>query len=108
MNVVDIKFVGGDEILAELVGETEDTVSIKFGVYVARNPTNQDEVTLAPYMQFSEIEAKLDIEKKHILNMGTPIPSLVKMMKNKFYPSAIVTPNDDIVTSSNVSQLILE
>lgn len=98
MDIVDLKFYTGDEILAELVSDEGDTITVKHAVYVMPIPDQPSEVKLVPYLQYGSADQVLTLPKSKFV-MGKPHAGLIDMMNTKF--STIVQPK------SAVSKLIL-
>ena len=85
MKVVDIKFYGGDEILAELIEEDGDKITVKHAVFVMPVQNEPSEVNLVPYLQYGNADQEIVLDKTKLV-MGKPHKGLVDMMNNKFSP----------------------
>ena len=98
-----VKFITGQEIVAEVVEEFDDgSVTLKRMVYVLPHPTNANEMKLSPFIGFSDIETEVTFEKSKILALTPAFDALTDMMDKNFNKSAIIQPN-----KSSVSKLIL-
>ena len=99
-NVKLIKFLGGEEILAEVVSDSGTALSVKNAVRIVVIPTQADpknpQVGLAPYLQFSE-DKELTFNKSLVVTTATPVVEFVNQYNSLFggiqlATSKIITP----------------
>ena len=99
-NVKLIKFLGGEEILAEVVSDSGAALSVKNAVRIVVIPSQADpknpQVGLAPYLQFSE-DKELTFNKSLVVTTATPVVEFVNQYNSLFggiqlATSKIITP----------------
>ena len=99
-NVKLIKFLGGEEVLAEIVSDSGTALSVKNAVRIVVIPTQADpknpQVGLAPYLQFSE-DKELTFNKSLVVTTATPVVEFVNQYNSLFggiqlATSKIITP----------------
>lgn len=89
-----IRFTFGQEVVAELVGETDSFVTIKN--VLAAVPTPQGTmafITFSPLLDRKENE--LNISKNHILYIATPGEDVITQHRNAF--SSVITPEKSLI-----------
>ena len=91
INVKLFRIVTGEEVIAELVLEDENTVTIKNGLVVL--PTGQN-VGFAPWASVIDRDKPdLIISKNHIVYIAE-VDSGVNKKYNEIYGSKLITPED--------------
>jgi hypothetical protein len=99
-NVTLIKFLGGEEILAEVLSDEATTLTVKNVVRIVVVPDKLDpktpQVGLAPYLQFSE-DKELIFNKSLVITTATPLTDFVNQYNSVFggiqlATSKIITP----------------
>jgi hypothetical protein len=99
-NVRLIKFLGGEEILAEVLSEETTTLTVKNVVRVVVIPDQLNpktpQVGLAPYLQFSD-DKELTFNRNLIVTTATPLTDFVNQYNSLFggiqlATSKIITP----------------
>jgi hypothetical protein len=91
INVKLFRIVTGEEVIAELVSENENTVTIKNGLVVL--PTGQN-VGFAPWASVIDRDnPDLIISKNHIVYIAE-VDSGVNKKYNEIYGSKLITPED--------------
>ena len=99
-NVTLIKFLGGEEILAEVLSEEATTLTVKNAVRIVVIPDKMDpktpQVGLAPYLQFSD-DKELTFNRNLIVTTATPLTDFVNQYNSLFggiqlATSKIITP----------------
>ena len=75
-NVTLIKFLGGEEVLGEVVFENLTHIGVKNAVRIVVIPDQLNpktpQVGLAPYLQFSD-DKELTINKNCVITIATPV-----------------------------------
>jgi len=100
---VTIKFITGQDIVAELISENEDdTITIKRAVHVIPDQTDKTKMNLVPFVSFVDMESPQEYKNKDIMTMNKPYDAIIDMMTKNF--SAIIQQSAE---ASNVSKLIL-
>jgi len=102
---VAIKFVTGQDIVAELVSRNDDeTISIKRAVHVIPDQTDPDgkRMNLIPFTPFIDYETEQVFNNKDIMSISKPYDAIINMMTKNF--SKIIQQSSE---ASNVSKLIL-
>ena len=98
-NVKLIKFLGGEEILAEVVSDSGAALSVKNAVRIVVIPSQADpknpQVGLAPYLQFSE-DKELVFNKALVITTATPVTEFVNQYNSLF--GGIQLPSSKIIT----------
>lgn len=88
MNVKLIRVVTGEEVVAEVVSETDDTITIKNGLVVL--PTGQS-VGFAPWATvISKEEPEITMSRNHVIYMVELQDSVASKYKEMF--GNIITP----------------
>ena len=99
-NVTLIKFLGGEEILAEVLSDEATTLTVKNAVRIVVIPDQLNpkstQVGLAPYLQFSD-DKELTLNKTLIVTTATPLTDFVNQYNSLFggiqlATSKIITP----------------
>jgi hypothetical protein len=99
-NVTLIKFLGGEEILAEVLSEEATTLTVKNAVRIVVIPDKMDpktpQVGLAPYLQFSDAK-ELTFNRNLVVTTATPLVDFVNQYNSLFggiqlATSKIITP----------------
>ena len=95
-----IKFLGGEEVLAEVVSDSGTSISVKNAVRIVVIPDQLNpktpQVGLAPYLQFSE-DKDLTFNKNLIVTTATPVTEFINQYNSLFggiqlATSKIITP----------------
>ena len=98
-NVTLIKFLGGEEVLAEVVSQNDTSINVKNAVRIVVIPDKLDpktpQVGLAPYLQFSE-DKDLTFNKNLIVTTATPVTEFVNQYNSLF--GGIQIPTSKIIT----------
>lgn len=85
-NVKLIRFLG-EEVLAEVVSETESTMTIKNAVRIVVIPdqlkSNNPQVALAPFIQFSD-DKQLVINKNLVITVAAPLTEFINQYNSMF------------------------
>ena len=90
MNVKLIRVVTGEEIVAEVVSETDDTITVKNGLVVL--PTGQS-IGFAPWATvISKEEPEITMSRKHVVYVAEVQDSVSKKYKEMF--GNIITPDE--------------
>ena len=90
MNVKLIRVVTGEEIVAEVVSETDDTITVKNGLVVL--PTGQS-VGFAPWATvISKEEPEITMNLKHVIYVAEVQDSVSQKYKEMF--GNIITPQE--------------
>jgi hypothetical protein len=99
-NLKLIKFLGGEEILAEVLSDEATTLIVKNTVRIVVIPDQLNpktpQVGLAPYLQFSD-DKELTLNKALIVTTATPLTDFVNQYNSLFggiqlATSKIITP----------------
>jgi len=91
LNVKLFRIVTGEEVIAEVISEDEDTVTVQNGLVVL--PTGQS-VGFAPWSPVvDEDNRELVVSRNHIVYVGE-ISSSIKKKYNEIYGSKLITPED--------------
>jgi hypothetical protein len=92
-NIKILKMISGEELLAEVVSETETHISVKNPVRVIVMPTKTSPqnptVGFAPWADFSE-EKQFTIHRAHVIVTMKPVSEFVSQYNSMF--GGIVTP----------------
>ena len=90
MNVKLIRVVTGEEVVAEVVSETDDTITIKNGLVVL--PTGQN-VGFAPWATvISKDDPEITMSRNHVIYVVELQDSISKKYKEMF--GNIITPEE--------------
>lgn len=98
-NLKLIRFLGGEEILAEVLEMQDDLVKVKNAVRIVvipdqLNPKNP-QIALAPYLQFSD-DKELILNAGLVVTTATPLTEFVNQY-NSLY-GGIQLPSSKIIT----------
>lgn len=102
---VAVKFITGQEVLAELIDNNDDeTTSLKRLYHVIPDPNDPEgkSMILSPFNPMVDPEKEIPYKNEHIMSIQEPFSTLTNMMTKKF--SAIIQPSAE---ASNVAKLIL-
>jgi len=90
MDVKVIRLVTTEDVVADVLEETDDSVTIRGGIVAV--PTKDGNIGFASWTPLlaSPVE-DITLSKKHIVYVGDPNPALVDHYANQF--SKIVTPD---------------
>ena len=99
-NITLIKFLGGEEVIAEVVSENIGTViNVKNPVRIVLMPSKADpqnpSVAFAPFMQWSDYK-ELTLNANHVIVTATPIAEFVNQYNGMF--GGIVVPKTGLIT----------
>lgn len=90
MNVKLIRIVTGEEVVAEVVSETDDTITVKNGLVVL--PTGQS-IGFAPWATvISKEEPEITMDLKHVIYVAEVQDSVSQKYKEMF--GNIITPQE--------------
>ena len=88
-----IRFLTGEEIIGEVVGETDTTIDVKNALRIVMIPTKTQGATpqigLAPFLQWSD-DKVLTMNRGCVITMATPIEDFVNQYNSAF--GGIVVP----------------
>jgi hypothetical protein len=97
-NVQILKMIGGDELLAEIVAQTETHYTVKNPVRVVVMPSKanpqQPTVGFAPWAEFSE-EKQFTIHRAHVIVTMKPVQEFVNQYNSMF--GGIVAPSSKLI-----------
>lgn len=96
-NLKLIRFLTGEEVIAELVSETNDTLTLKNPVRVVVVPgtdPNNPKVGFAPFASWSD-DKVLTISRFHVTFTATPITDFVNNYNGMF--GGLVLPKSEIL-----------
>ena len=92
--MIDVKLIrilGGEEIVAEVLSETEDTITVQNGLVVV--PTNSG-IGFAPWATIvSQDKPEITIRKKHTVYIAE-VQNDVYGKYNEMFGSKLVTPSE--------------
>jgi hypothetical protein len=92
--MIDVKLLRittGEEVIAELLSETEDTITVQNGLVVL--PTNNG-LGFAPWASvISKEKPEITISKKHIVYIVETQEEVAKKY-NEMFGSKLITPNE--------------
>ena len=100
VNVKLIKFLGGEEIIAEVLSDEATSLVVKNAVRIVVIPDKMDpkspQVGLAPYLQFSETK-ELTFNKALVVTTAVPLTDFINQYNSLFggiqlATSKIITP----------------
>ena len=98
-NVKLIKFLGGEEVIAEVLSDSGTALSVKNAVRIVVIPDRLDaktpQVGLAPYLQFSDSK-ELTFNKALIVTTAEPLTDFVNQYNSLF--GGIQIPTSKIIT----------
>jgi len=99
-NVTLIKFLGGEEIIAEVVSDHIGTIiNVKNPVRIVVIPDQLNpktpQVALAPYMQFSD-DKEFSINRSLVVTTATPLTDFINQYNSLF--GGIQIPTSSIIT----------
>jgi hypothetical protein len=98
-NVTLIKFLGGEEVIAEVLSETDNTLTVKNPVRIVVIPDRMDaktpQVGLAPYLQFSETK-ELTFNRNLVVTTAVPLTDFLNQYNSLF--GGIQLPSSKIIT----------
>ena len=86
-----IRVVTGEEVIAELVSETDDTITVQNGLVVLPNGQSYGFMPWATVIDRDKPEITLD--RKHVIYIAEVDPTVTKKY-NEVYGSKIITPED--------------
>jgi membrane-anchored protein YejM (alkaline phosphatase superfamily) len=91
INVKLLRITTGEEVIAELLSETEDTITVQNGLVVL--PTNNG-VGFAPWATvISKDNPEITVSKQHIVYI-VELQEEVAQKYNEMFGSKLITPND--------------
>ena len=95
IKMIDVKLfriVTGEEIVAELISETEDTVTVKNGLVVIPSAQN---VGFAPLVKtvINREKPEITLSRNHIVYIAE-LDSSIESKYNEIYGSKLVTPEE--------------
>jgi|TARA_B100001142_G_C14038968_1_gene541256 hypothetical protein len=90
MNVKLIRVVTGEEVIAEVLSETDDTITVKNGLVVLPNGQS---IGFAPWATvISKEEPEITMSRKHVVYVAEVQDSVSKKYKEMF--GNIITPDE--------------
>lgn len=98
-NIKIIRLMTGEEIIGEIMNDTDKVLSVKNPVRVLVIPTadqNNPKVGFGPFTQWSE-EKELTLNKSHVTFIATPINEFVNQYTAMF-GGLVVPPASKIIT----------
>tara|TARA_B100001059_G_scaffold136616_1_gene136952 strand:- start:3149 stop:3442 length:294 start_codon:yes stop_codon:yes gene_type:complete len=91
INAKLIRIMTGEEVVAELVSETEDSITIKNGLVVIPQAQN---VGFAPWATvISKENPEITVSKSHVIYM-VEVDESVRIKYNEIFGSKLVTPDE--------------
>jgi hypothetical protein len=98
-NLKIIRFLTGEEIMAEVLEETKEVLVVKNAVRIVVVPSQTDtknpSVGFAPYSQWTD-EKELTLNRSHVTLLIAPITEFVNQYNGMF--GGLVVPNSKIIT----------
>lgn len=98
-NITLIKFLGGEEVLGEVLSEDATSITVKNPVRIVVIPDQLNpktpQVGLAPYLQFSETK-ELTFNRNLVITTATPLTEFVNQYNGLF--GGIQIPSSKIIT----------
>jgi hypothetical protein len=102
-NIKLLRPTSSEEVIAEVVSETEKSVTLKNPIRIvvlpSRTKPNEPSIGFAPWIEFAE-EKEFSIDKSHILVILTPIKDFVTQYTMTFSP--IITRKSEIFLPSDM------
>jgi hypothetical protein len=95
-NIKLLKLVTGEDLLAELLNEGKDHLSVKNAIRVVLVPNRpgadpkSPTVGFAPWAEFAEDGTTIQLDKRHVVAVLTPIREFVNQYKSIF--SKVIMP----------------
>ena len=90
MNVKLIRVVTGEEVIAEVLSETDDTITVKNGLVVLPNGQS---IGFAPWATvISKEDPEITMSRKHVVYVAEVQDSVSKKYKEMF--GNIITPDE--------------
>lgn len=100
-NLKIIRFLGGEEVMAEVLEHNKDVLRVKNPIRVVVMPSKNDpknpQVGFAPYLDFSD-EKEISINTSLVITTYTPIKEFVSEYTTMF--SGILTPGGGLMGAS--------
>jgi hypothetical protein len=97
-NLKLIRLISTEELMAELVRESETSITIKNPVRVMIVPSKTDPKTptvgFAPWMDFSE-DKEFTIHKAHVIVTSKPVQDFINNYNSMF--GGIITPSSKLI-----------
>lgn len=91
-----IRMTSGEDVIATLISEDENSVTIKDAIVAI--PAGKGELGFAPWSPLLSKEvSELNISKKFVIYMAQPITQLIDQYRQMFSP--IIVPGTEIQTS---------
>ena len=98
INLRLIRLVSGEELMSEVMSETDTHISIKNPVRVVIMPNKLDAKTptvgFAPWFDFSE-QKDFDIHKAHVIATSKPVQEFINQYNSMF--GGIVAPSSKLI-----------
>jgi hypothetical protein len=96
MNVVNIRFISGENCIADLVEEKNDEITIKDVIVAMPLPEDPNKIGFAPWapLQDPDVE-ELTVSKSVVMYITTPTPSLKEQYCSMF--GKIVAPEKKLI-----------
>tara|TARA_Y100000310_G_C20692085_1_gene822975 strand:+ start:282 stop:599 length:318 start_codon:yes stop_codon:yes gene_type:complete len=101
MNVKSIKLKNSEEILCEIVKETEETLTLKNCCVLV--PSGQTGIAMAPWLPFAkrDKDSHVEISKDNVLFMFDVIDEIKEQYEQQF-GSGLIQPKSKIMTPSDL------
>lgn len=97
-NLKLIRLISNEELMAEVLSETDTNITIKNPVRVMIMPSKADPKTptvgFAPWMDFSE-EKEFTIHKAHVIVTSKPVQDFINNYNSMF--GGIITPSSKLI-----------
>jgi hypothetical protein len=97
-NIKIIKMINGDELISEIINETETLITLKNPVRVIVMPSKSNPqaptVGFAPWAEFSE-EKEFTIHKAHVIVTMKPVQEFINQYNGMF--GGIVAPSSKLI-----------
>lgn len=102
-NIKLLKLLSGENILAEIVSESEKSVRIKYPARVSLIPPKSSmqydakaapQIGFGPWLEFTE-DTEFSLDKMHIVIMMNPVKEFVANYESMF--SKIIQPNSGLI-----------
>ena len=96
-----IRFLGGEEVMAEILEQNKEVVKVKNAIRVVVMPSKADpknpQVGFAPYAEFSE-DKEISLNASLIVSMYNPVKEFISEYTSMF--SGILTPGKGLTGAS--------
>jgi hypothetical protein len=94
MNTKLVRFTFGQEVVCDLVTETEETITIKNSLAGVMTP--QGSMAFVPFIPLMDKgKDEVVIDKSHVVYIATPNDLVLEQHRNAF--SAVITPEKSLI-----------